>query len=39
MAWMEERITDDGDKRFVACFSNPGAANAPPAPIPPTLSP
>ena len=23
MAWIKERITDDGDKRFVACYRDP----------------
>jgi hypothetical protein len=23
MAWVKERVTDDGDKRFVACYRDP----------------
>jgi hypothetical protein len=23
MAWIKTRVTDDGDKRFVACYRDP----------------
>ena len=37
MAWVKERITDDGDTRFVACYRDPEGDNAPPAPMPPAV--
>jgi hypothetical protein len=33
MAWIKVRVTDDGDKRFVACYRDPeGRQLPPPAP-------
>jgi hypothetical protein len=37
--WVKQRVTDDGDKRFVARYRNPKAGNAPPAPTPPAALP
>jgi len=34
MAWVKERVTDDGDKRTSPATATPKGDNAPPAPTP-----
>ena len=39
MAWIKVRVTDDNDKRFVACYRDPECRQRSPAPTPPAVLP